>query len=231
MSKEASPPPSGSVEEENLQPTGRPYMSLIRFVEGLFEQHGDTHSGLGYPKPDHFEDRYKVYLDVMRFGPSTEPPVRILDIGCATGCVLDEIKASGRRDIVYRGIDLSEPMIKAARLKHPEADFVMGDPFDREDVWVTPPDYVLLGGIFPCRLDMSREQMTDYMLRMLRMAFARCRYGIAFNVMSKHVDWERDDLFHVPFDEMAELVGKNLSRNYVFRADYGLYEYTTYVYK
>ena len=71
MSKEASPPPSGSVEEENLPPTGRPYMSLIRFVEGLFEQHGDTHSGLGYPKPDHFEDRYKVYLDVMRFGPST----------------------------------------------------------------------------------------------------------------------------------------------------------------
>ena len=45
--------------------------------------------------------------------------------------------------------------------------------------------------------------MTDYMLRMLRMAFARCTCGIAFNVMSKHVDWERDDLFHVPFDEMA----------------------------
>ena len=28
--------------------------------------------------------------------------------------------------------------------------------------------------------------------------------GIAFNVMTKHVDWERDDLFHLPFDQLAE---------------------------
>ena len=26
--------------------------------------------------------------------------------------------------------------------------------------------------------------------------FAYCKKGIAFNVMSKHVDWERNDLFH-----------------------------------
>ena len=55
--------------------------------------------------------------------------------------------------------------------------------------------------------------------------------GVAFNVMSKHVDWERDDLFHLPFDEMAGFVTRNLTRNFVIRNDYGLFEYTVYLYR
>ncbi len=228
--REISPSPDGGSEGTSA-PAGRPYKSLIKLVEGFFEIHGDSHQGLGYPKPDGFYDRYRVFLDVMKFGSQNEGPVKILDVGCATGCVLDEIKSSGRAGIIYRGVDLSLPMINTARTKHPEADFVHGDPFDLEDIWRDAPDYVILGGLFQCRLDMSNEQMTDYMVRMLRLAFEHCRRGIVFNVMSSHVDWEREDLFHVPFDRMAEILQTNLNRNYIFRADYGLYEYAVYVYK
>jgi hypothetical protein len=49
--------------------------------------------------------------------------------------------------------------------------------------------------------------------------------------MSKLVDWERDDLFHRPFDTMASFVWKNLSRHFVIRHDYPAYEYITYVYR
>jgi hypothetical protein len=45
------------------------------------------------------------------------------------------------------------------------------------------------------------------------------------------VDWERDVLFHLPFDAAAAFVSSALSRRFVFRSDYGLYEYTTYVYR
>jgi hypothetical protein len=62
-------------------------------------------------------------------------------------------------------------------------------------------------------------------------AFAKARVGVAFNVMSTHVDWERDDLFHLPMDVLGSFLTKNLSRKFVIRSDYGLYEYTTYVYK
>jgi hypothetical protein len=55
--------------------------------------------------------------------------------------------------------------------------------------------------------------------------------GLAFNVMSKHVDWERDDLFHLPLDVLADFLTKNLTRNYIIRNDYGRYAYTVYVYR
>jgi hypothetical protein len=73
--------------------------------------------------------------------------------------------------------------------------------------------------------------MFVYFRRLAARVFQHAQIGMAFNVMSKHVDWERDDLFHLPFDLLAGFLQKELTRNYVFRNDYGLYEYTTYVYR
>ena len=47
--------------------------------------------------------------------------------------------------------------------------------------------------------------------------------------MSKQVDWERDDLFHLPCDPLLAFLESELSRHCVVRHDYGLFEYTTYV--
>ena len=212
-------------------PFGRSYISLVKMVEDLFLQHGDSHRGLGYPKAEGFDVRYRVYLDVTRFGPAAELPCTLLDVGCGTGRLLDQIKASGRTGISYSGIDLSPMLIEAAQKKHPEANFRQGDPFEVSEIWDKQPDYVVFGGIFTCKLEMTNEQMTDYMIRLLRLAFTHCARGLAFNVMSHHVDWQREDLFHVPFDRMANILQVNFGRNYIFRADYGLYEYTVYLYK
>jgi hypothetical protein len=48
--------------------------------------------------------------------------------------------------------------------------------------------------------------------------------------MSSNVDWKDDKLFYPSLDELGELCGK-LTRNFVIRSDYGLYETTVYLYK
>jgi SAM-dependent methyltransferase len=211
-------------------PADRPYQSLVRFVEALHAEHGDTHRGLGYPKAEGFDLRYRVYLDLIR-GAAKGKPCTLLDVGCGTARLLDLIESLGRSEIRYRGVDLSPQLIAASREKHPEAEFICGDPFELAEIWAARPDYVVFGGIFTVRLQMSVEEMTEYMIRLLRLAFTNCGRGIAFNVMSHHVDWQREDLFHVPFDRMAEILQANFSRHYLFRADYGLYEYTVYLYR
>ena len=47
----------------------------------------------------------------------------------------------------------------------------------------------------------------------------------------KQVDWEKDFLFHLPLDTLAFFLTKELTRNFIIRNDYGLYEYTVYLYK
>ena len=73
--------------------------------------------------------------------------------------------------------------------------------------------------------------MMEFFTSVLKKLWAKTNKGIAFNIMSKLVDWERDDLFHVSIDELGWFLKNNLSRNFVIRNDYKLYEYTVYVYK
>jgi hypothetical protein len=92
-------------------------------------------------------------------------------------------------------------------------------------------DYIVMNGLFTAKVDLSFEAMLSYFQQLVRRVFAKTRKGIAFNAMSKQVDWERDDLFHLPLDVLASFLAREVSRHFVIRHDYGLYEYTTYVYR
>ena len=84
--------------------------------------------------------------------------------------------------------------------------------------------------MFTEKCSLSFETMWNFVQAMLVRVFGIASAGIAFNVMSKQVDWERGDLFHLPLDLLASFLAQHLSRHFVIRNDYGLYEYTVYVY-
>ena len=88
-----------------------------------------------------------------------------------------------------------------------------------------------MNGVFTEKKGLTFEEMWEYFSEMLKKVYLLANKGIALNVMSKQVDWERDDLFHVPLDLLADFVCKKLSRNFIIRNDYGLYEFTLYLYK
>src|SRR5262249_40092796 len=132
-------------------PARRLYHPLVETVEKYYDEHGDTHRGLGFQTEEGFEARYRVYLEVIRELAAREE-CSLLDVGCGTARLLDLIKSLGRDEISYRGVDLSPKLLEAARKKHPEADFILGDPFDLAEIWSVRPDYVIFGQIFTCRL-------------------------------------------------------------------------------
>jgi hypothetical protein len=88
-----------------------------------------------------------------------------------------------------------------------------------------------MNGVFTEKRELSFDEMWDYFTQMIIKIYSLCNKGFAFNVMSKHVDWERDDLFHVPLDTLANFLCSKITRDFVIRNDYGLYEYTVYIYK
>ena len=75
--------------------------------------------GLGFRTEEGFEARYRVYLEVIREAAAREE-CTLLDVGCGTARLLDLIKASGRDEISYRGVDLSPKLLEAARKNVPE---------------------------------------------------------------------------------------------------------------
>jgi len=204
------------------------YRQITDCTEGYFDRLGDTPLGMGWPNVADAVRRYDVMLDVIT--PNGPSPVRLLDFGCGSGHLWEHILRQNRTDIEYCGIDLSERFIAACRLKHPQADFRCVDVL-RHPEQLPEFDYAVINGVFTSKCAMSFEAMFEFVKQILRLLHGRCRAGIAFNAMSKQVDWERGDLFHLPLDTIASFACEELSRNFVIRNDYGLYEFTTYVYR
>lgn len=203
------------------------YLEIVAHYEACLAQHGDTHLGVDWPKPEHVDIRYQVMLDVIR---GDRPNVTLLDFGCGASHLYEYIQRKGLTRIAYAGLDISEEFIALSRQKFPTLPYYCMDVLTGGDA-LPEFDYIVMNGVFTEKRSLSYAEMLDYFFAMLQKVYVRARVGLAFNVMSSHVDWERDDLFHLPLDTLASFVTQALGRDFVIRNDYGLYEYTAYLYR
>lgn len=204
------------------------YTVIQDHYESKLREHGPNHRGVDWPNQADLNTRFDVMLGVMNTDDDTSSS--LTDLGCGVGLLADHLIQKGLSDRVhYQGIDISEAMIERAKQRHPSLRF------EARDILEHPlencADYVVMNGVLTEKLTLSYDEMEAFAQRMLEAAFRACRVGMAFNVMNHHVDWQREDLFHWPLDSCAGYIVNSLSRHVAIRMDYGLYEYTVYVYK
>jgi len=205
---------------------------IVAYYEEQLERYGDEHRGVAWPNAAGARTRYEIMLDLVRSSGvvCADPPPTLLDFGCGAAHLLDHLGDVGNLHLRYTGIDRSQSYIDLCQAKYPANRFWQMDVLDAADE-LPRFDFVVMNGVLTVRAGIDHDSMWEYAQRLLRRCFTMAEVGLAFNVMTKHLDWERDDLFHVGFDAMASFVRRDLSRHFRFRQDYGLYEYTTYVYR
>lgn len=207
---------------------GKKYRDIVSHYESCLDKYGDSPLGVDWPKPKDVDKRYQVMLDVIKHDQPGH--IRLLDFGCGASHLYEYIRKNNLSSIEYSGLDLSEKFIKLSKRKFPQIAYYCVDILD-ENVDIPSFDYIVMNGVFTEKCSLSFDEMFDYFKKVVEKVFDKSEKGIAFNVMSKQVDWEREDLFHLPLDLLADFLTRNISRNFVIRNDYGLYEYTTYVYR
>lgn len=205
------------------------YLNIVKHYEDCFLKHGDNHKGMDWPNEADALTRYQVMLEIL----NTDKNFRetsILDFGCGTAHLNEYIQVNNIEKIHYSGLDLSAKFTDAAKSKYPGNKFYTGDILTSE-INLPNFDFIIMNGVFTEKRELSNNEMWEYFTTLLTKVFGFADRGIAFNVMSKNVDWEREDLFHVSLDQLSSFLCKDLSRNFIIRNDYGLYEYTVYLYK
>ena len=206
------------------------YLKIAEYYTNCFKKHGDNHLGVDWPNPDDAVKRYQVMMDLTKFHASKNPLPTLLDFGCGAGHMLEYLQNTNQDlKIEYSGLDISPEFYNTCTAKFPEVTFYNKDIMNDEAIPTF--DYIVVNGVFTEKLDLSQEEMMNFFQTTLVKLWDKCNVGLAFNLMSKHVDCERDDLFHVSLDELGWFLKEKLSRDFIIRNDYKLYEYTTYVYK
>lgn len=202
------------------------YYKIVEHYENCLKKHGDTHLGVDWPKAEDASLRYKIMLDIIHLGENCS----LLDFGCGAAHLLSFIQNNGYHNISYSGLDLSNDFISICKQKNPCINFICGDVIKTPDI-IANFDFIILNGVFTEKRELSFDEMFEYFKSLVKILFEKTNKGIAFNVMTAHVDWEREDLFHLPFDLLASFLKQEISRNFIIRNDYGLYEYSVYIFK
>ena len=165
---------------------------------------------LNWPNAPDMAPRYETLLSQIDFGNySAEKPLKLLDVGCGLGLLLDFLTENSLIDLVdYTGVDLVEAILREVRSRWPSHRFdqrdVRDEPYANEEF-----DYCIICGIFTGRHGNSHDDTVELAESTLKAIWPSVKSGVAFNSMSKHVDWERDDLFHWPLDDIMAFCKAN----------------------
>lgn len=216
------------VPNNALDPSG----ALLDYYDSHLAQHGDTARGAAWPDEQGRALRFDVGLEIIQQA-SGGRPIRLVDFGCGTGELYRHIRDNGLDHINYVGVDRSAAALALAREKFPGVAFHRLNVLtcSNEELGVLDCDYIFANGVMTVKGALDHAAMWQYMTDTLKRLWSRAGGGIVFNVMSKIVDWERDDLFHVSYDELAQFLHGLAGRAIGFRADYGLYELMAYALK
>ncbi|MCX5799565.1 MAG: class I SAM-dependent methyltransferase [Proteobacteria bacterium] len=184
-----------------------------------FKKYGYSLDSLMWPKGAQ-DARFKSKFDI---GVLTN--ARILDVGCGFGHMLDYLHA-WNINAQYTGIDICPDFIEIAKQRHPSADFrvlnILDNPMD--ETW----DWVFSVGTL--NVTSEKDRWWPYVKAMIRRMYDLCAQGVAVDLFSTYVDFQKEKVFHAKPEKVFSFA-KTLTRRVVIRHDYMAYEFTLYLYK
>ncbi|HEY8622900.1 MAG TPA: class I SAM-dependent methyltransferase, partial [Casimicrobiaceae bacterium] len=193
------------------------------YYTGRIGAHGSTPRGVDWNSAVSQETRFAQLIRVC----DEAGPFTLGDYGCGYAALYDHLLAGGR-DCAYRGFDISEAMLEAARGRHG------GDAraaFGADESVLADSDFVVASGVFNVKLERSLAEWEAYVLHTIERLADLGRRGFAFNALTSYSDPERmrADLYYANPCTLFDHCKRRFSRHVALLHDYGLYEFTILV--
>ncbi|MBN1438914.1 MAG: class I SAM-dependent methyltransferase [Anaerolineales bacterium] len=194
---------------------------VLDFYSERWREYGYDTRSLGIGSRESQEVRFEVLSQIGDLRNAA-----ILDVGCGFGDLRTFLERRGI-PVRYTGLDIQPAFIEEARRRHPGDAFVCADVERYEPE--APPDYVFISGTFNVKF---REDQEAWIFRILGRLFARCRRGVAINLLSTYYDpgHFRDDMFYCRPERAFELAHA-VARWVTLRHDYLPHDFTLYLHR
>jgi SAM-dependent methyltransferase len=195
---------------------------VASYYAGKLAEHGETAAGVDWNSTSSQELRFAQLLRIAE----GETTFSLNDYGCGYGALLDFLDDRGLR-VDYRGFDVSEEMVAAARRRFADRP----ERFTSDAGELQAADYTVASGIFNVRLDVDDTTWLAHVRRTLDRMRALSTSGFSFNMLTSYSDPERmrPDLFYAEPQTILDHCIRRFSRRVAILHDYELYEFTTLV--
>lgn len=192
----------------------------------LFEQNKGTPMAVSSESMAHKRLRFTKVTDL--FADDDDFTVHDVGMGLADLYAFMQERFAGRR-FTYSGTEILKEYVEAARERFPGVEFHHRDL--AEAAGTDTYDYVVMSGVFHQRRNSSIRLWEAFAQNIIRNAFAMSRKGIAFNFISPFVDFYQTQVYYANLTKLLHFINDDLSRFFVLKHDYALFEFTVFVYK
>tara|TARA_R110000796_G_scaffold71409_5_gene162206 strand:- start:74256 stop:74885 length:630 start_codon:yes stop_codon:yes gene_type:complete len=155
-------------------------------------------------------------------------PFSVNELGCGYGELVKYCARNSFKLGEYFGYDISEEMLNNAKDYLAEFESVN---LIRSSYLNTMADYTIASGIFNVRFDNKLQDWEEHIKSTLRDMFEHSKKGISFNLLTKYVDFEADNLYYAYPAYYFDFCKTELSKKVNLLHDYPLYEWTITVFK
>lgn len=190
-----------------------------------FEKFGIDSKSVGWNSPESQILRFQKLLSVV-----DEPTLNefsLNELGCGYGELYKFCETNKYRLSHFNGYDISERMLEAAKnyLNSEKTEL-----FQQSKV-ETKADYTVTSGIFNVKFETKQNDWEDYIKETLHNMFEHSTKGMSFNLLTKYVDFESENLFYADPLFYFDFCKKQLSPFVSLIHDYKLYEWTIIIRK
>lgn len=194
---------------------------VTRFFEESFAAHGATPAGVNWSTEWSQRLRFANLARLIEDGQGGT----IADLGCGYGAFYGYLRESRVNIDCFIGYDICEAMLKEARRRIPEAEFVHAAAIDR------PVDFAFACGIFNARLELDEKTWLRHIEDTLDNMNACATRGFAFDMFSTYVDYRGWGNYHGDPSRFFDRCKRRYSSRVALLHDYPLYEWTILVRK
>ena len=208
------------------------YRILGKHYESILKKFGDSNRGMDWKNDTDSLLRFKIIEELFEDKLNLKnTKIKLLDFGCGTSNFFEYLKKkNNHKHFNYTGIDINYNSIEISKNKFPSNSYLHKDILN-EKVCLDVYDYIIINGLFTQKLSLSFKKMTEFMFNILNKLSNNFSIAMSFNVLSENVDYFNKKNYYPKARQLEEFICKNITRNFVIRHDYGLYEKTFYLYK
>ena len=201
-------------------------VEIHKKYENDLKIYGQNHRGVGWPRKKDAIKRYEVMSKLIKNKKSKNS---ILDLGCGLSHFYKYLKLK-KFKIKYVGVDISSKMIAISKKKYPNNLYYVLDIL-KDHSKMPKVDYIIINGLFTHKGRYSNKVMLRFVKNILRISASKAKIGISFNVFSESADWRDKGNFYLNLKTITDFISKQISNKFIINHDYGLYEYTIFIYK
>lgn len=188
-----------------------------------FEKFGIDSKSVGWNSPESQQLRFEKLMSVVSDPLHKEFSVN--ELGCGYGELFKYCEINNYKLNRFNGYDISEKMLEAAKtyINSDKAEYY------KESKIVTKADYTITSGIFNVKFEEHKHNWENHIKDTLKNMFENSNIGISFNLLTKYVDFEAENLYYADPLYYFDFCKKELSRYVNLIHDYKLYEWTIVV--